>query len=281
MRTTELWLRLIPPGTFMMGSPADELGRSDNEDLHKVTITEPFYMGVFEVTYEQYYRVTKIREYHWYDGLGGYPVSDVGYWNDLRGDANTYRPNGTVVDGDRFFGKLRRKSNCNGFDLPTEAQWEYACRAGTETALNSGKNLTGVQGCNNLNQLGRYFVNGYNGADQFWGDKSKSPNTIAKVGCSLPNSLGLYDMHGNVSEICLDTFDSSNGKSDNLGTVNAIDPLNVAPALHPHYCRCIIRGGAWSSAAAQCRSAARTQQHGEEVHDTTGFRVSCPGNLQK
>lgn len=278
-RTTELWLRLIPPGTFMMGSPADELGRSDNEYLHKVTITQPFYIGVFEVTYEQYYRVRNVREYHWNDNLGGYPTLDVSY-EDLRGDVNNYRPNGNVVDGNCFFGILRRKTGCNGFDLPSEAQWEYACRFGTETSLNIGKNLTGIQGCHNMNAVGRYMVNGYNGAAISW--SSQNINTIAKVGSFLPNGAGLYDMHGNVSEICLDTFEWASGNFYNLGTDAAIDPLSVArTGLHSTQCRPILRGGQWNSSAARCRSAARSEQQVGECHETTGFRISCPGNLQK
>ena len=277
-RTTELWLRLIPPGTFMMGSPADELGRNDdNEDLHKVTITEPFYMGIFEVTHEQWYRV--------YGGWSDYgeshkclPVhSPSSYW-DLRGSVMDHRPAGTTVRDDGFLGKLRTKTNLNGFDLPTEAQWEYACRAGTTTALNNGTELSGVRGCNNLNELGRYYVNGHNGSNPSWGASSNlSTYKTAKVGSYLPNAYGLYDMHGNLMEMCRDAWVAHLGASAEQnplpeGTINGNARYDWGS---------VIKGGGWDSEARWCRSAARGWYQVTANNDTVGFRVSCSGNLQK
>ena len=287
-RTTELWLRLIPPGTFMMGSPADELGRSDNEDLHKVTITQPFYIGVFEVTQEQWYRVMGRTHYGNNNSILGdntlasYPVTYCLYWNELRGDHNKYSADSFTVDGNTFMGKLRLKTDKNGFDLPTEAQWEYACRIGTRSALNDGTNLTGVFGCNNLNRLGRYYSNGFNGSDERHWDNPPQHNTTEKVGCYLANSYGIFDMHGNVGEICRDTYTWN--ESINLGKESSVDPLHVAQSdLHHTQCRCIVRGGNWYESASSCRAAARLLIMTSDGQETkgTGFRISCPGNLQK
>jgi len=274
-RTTELWLRLIPPGTFMMGSPADELGRSDNEDLHKVTITEPFYIGVFEVTQEQWYRV-KGNWGRYGDSRRGQPMEEYVSYGNIRGSAARNSPNGTMVENDSFLGKLRTKTDKNGFDLPTEAQWEYACRVGTESALNTGKNLTGTQGCDNMNEAGRYYVNGYNGG------RVEYLLVTADAGSYASNSYGIYDMHGNVAEICRDSW------TDHLGFSNATDPLpcgnlyvswNGSSSDDNWYC--VIKGGSWRDFAYACRSAARIQFKWGDSKDGIGFRVSCPGNLQK
>ena len=272
-RTTELWLRLIPPGSFMMGSPADELGRSDNEDLHKVTITEPFYIGVFEVTHEQWYRVKngwrQAGETH-----KCYPVQDQDSYYYLRGNVSDYHPNGTTVTSSGFFGRLRAKTDVNGFDLPTEAQWEYACRLGVETALNSGKNLTGIRGCNNMNEVGCYYVNGYNGGDS---DFNNGHVPTVKVGSYAPNAYGLYDMHGNVAEMCRDAW------SDHLGTSEATNPLPIGVINNNawdnwHH---VVKGGNWSSQAGECRAAARVKCQMTYSTNRNGFRVACTGNLQK
>ncbi len=284
-RTTELWLRLIPPGTFMMGSPADELGRSDNEDLHKVTITQPFYIGVFEVTNEQWYRVTGNKSSYANMGYEGYPATHKN-WEDLRGkvydDYHHYTHNPTLgvdyflpsdmrVNNETFLGRIRAKTDVNGFDLPTEAQWEYACKLGTSTSLNNGRNLTGIGGCSNLSGLGRYYVNGSQGVPNWY-----EPNhATSKVGAYLPNAFGLYDMHGNVAEICRDNWKDHTGKS------NVTDPCysgtNEGRGIQGF--NAVVRGGDWKSFASRCRSAAREAASGDS--ERFGFRISCPGNLQK
>ena len=121
-RTTELWLRRISPGKFTMGSPAEEMGRSNEELQHEVTITKSFYIGVFECTQRQWQLVTGGGRFYWTGSLR--PVESYGY-------ASMH---------DTFCGILKSKTGLS-FDLPTEAQWEYACRAGTTTSHNSGKDL--------------------------------------------------------------------------------------------------------------------------------------------
>lgn len=263
-RTTELWLRLIFPGTFMMGSPAEELGRESNETLHKVTLTKPYYIGVFEVTQKQYQLVVgKTPSYYKGDTR---PVEQVSY-NDLRGTVNGASwPVSNQVDEDSFFHVLRAKTSLL-FDLPTEAQWEYACRAGTSTALNSGKNLTGMQSCSNMAEVGRYYYNTSDG-------KGGYTSYHTKVGSYLPNAWGLYDMHGNVLEWCLDWY---GGLSSN----DATDPKGANSGSYRLY-----RGGSWYyyysygiygyGYAQYCRSAYRYSYSSPSNYNYyIGFRLVC------
>ena len=231
-KTTKMVMRLIPAGTYIMGSPEGEVGRKDNETQHKVTLTKPFYAGVFEVTQKQYELVTgSTPSEHQGDAR---PVERVSY-NMLRGtDKGAGWPANNEVDGTSFFGILRAKTGLS-FDLPTEAQWEFACRAGTTTALNSGKNLTSTNEDANMNEVGRY---GYDKSD---GKGGYSEHTT--VGSYLPNAWGLYDMHGNVYEWCLDWSGEYGG--------NAVDPKGLSNGSSRRQ-----RGGAWNqNTGITCRSA--------------------------
>jgi len=239
-RTTELWLRLIPAGTFTMGSPADEAGRQDDETARQVAVPKPFYMGVFEVTQKQYLLV-----------MGGSnpskekgdprPVERVSY-DMLRGSsAGSKWPADNEVDAASFFGKLREKANVRA-DLPTEAQWEYACRAGTEDKAPG------------MTESGRYAGNA---SDAKWGYSGKH----TKVGMYLPNAWGLYDMRGNVWEWCLDWH---GGYAPDA----AIDPKGPVSGEGR-----IRRGGCYSSAAPACRPAHRARSYPYITDDACGFRI--------
>jgi len=251
-RTTEMWFRLIPPGMFMMGSPVNELGHHDNEVLHQVSLTKPFYMGVFQVTQEQYRRVMdEAPSYH--KGTTR-PVGNVSY-NMLRGSmtwANWPTDNG--LSATSFFGILRRKTGMT-LDLPTEAQWEYACRAGTTTALNSGKNLTDTEKCPNMAEVGRYNGNHRDG-------KGWYKEHTTSVGMYLPNAWGLYDMHGNVQEWCLDWY-------GDYGTSAVTDPKGAVSGSY----RIRRGGGSNSSFASYCRSAYRYSYGPGFDSDVAGFRA--------
>ena len=235
-KTTKLVLRRIEPGTFTMGSPKGELGRDDNETQHEVTLTNAYYIGVFETTQKQYELITGSNP-----SLRKGDVRPVEYvsYDVLRGkNKGSSWPYNHDVDEDSFFGKLRSKTNLI-FDLPTEAQWEYACRAGTTTALNSGKNLFFIY----LNNGGFY-------------------NCHAAVGSYLPNAWGLYDMHGNVNEWCLDWY------QDDLGTDPVTDPLGAGFGKYR-----VLRGGSWGDDADDCRSARRDYYYPVYAYDVHGFRV--------
>lgn len=264
-RTTELWLRKIPAGTFMMGrSPEDEVGRiQSGETYHEVTLTEDFYIGVFEMTQRQYELITGQRPSSFNNDscYATRPVEMVSY-NMIRGATETlgagWPTYGHAVDSDSLLGKLRTQTGL-AFDLPTEAQWEYACRAGTTTALNTGKNLTSTSQDANMDEVGRYK---HNGGSEYSQSCDTSAGT-AKVGCYLPNVWGLYDMHGNVGEICLDWFEE-------LRSNDAIDdPVgpHTAGACH------LLRGGTWYDIARNCRSACRSLHNPCDTFDLNGFRV--------
>ncbi len=253
-KTTKMVMRLIPAGTYIMGSPQGEVGAYKNDETqHKVTLTKPFYAGVFEVTQKQYELVTGSTHSR-YQGIAR-PVEEVSY-NMLRGtDKGAGWPVNNEVDGTSFFGILRAKTGLS-FDLPTEAQWEFACRAGTTTSLNSGKNLTSEGEDANMAEVARYRYNQNDGKGGY------SEHTT--VGSYLPNAWGLYDMHGNVSEWCLDWYNESYGG-------NAVDPKGASANVDN--CR-VERGGTRSQNAQFCRSAMRGKASITSIGNyNLGFRV--------
>ena len=265
-RTSELWLRRIEPGTFLMGSPEDEFGRSDDEVRHEVTLTKAFYIGVFEITQKQYTLIAE-KNPSVYKG-NARPVECVSY-DMIRGEEEgTTWPSGTEVDEASFLGKFRSKTNI-AFDLPTEAQWEYACRAGTTTALNNGKNLIDqeeykldktkklpdledLDGCPNFEGIGYCWLDCM---------KRKKEGHVV-VGSYLPNAWGLYDMHGNVYELCLDWYGA-------LSSEPATDPKGSEKGVYR-----VIRGGSWYFTPNLARSAHRNSYcHPDDADTDLGFRV--------
>ena len=234
-----------------MGSPQDELGHYLGETQHKVTISKPFFMGVFEVTQKQW-ELTRGRNYSSYTG-DARPVEQVSY-ADIRGsDQGAGWPQSGAVDEGSFLYVLREKTWMD-FDLPTEGQWEYACRAGTTTALNSGKNLSAKDSCPEMDEVGRYSFNG--GED----------DQHAIVGSYRPNAWGLYDMHGNVSEWCLDWYDSYD-----LGKTT--DPAGASSGTDR-----VSRGGSWYFDAQIARSACRGADGDPEFGNSSelGLRLAVP-----
>ena len=237
-KKTKLVLKKIEPGTFSIGSPDEELGRYDNEAKHEVVLTKTFYAGVFEITQKQYELVTGANPSMFPGDTR--PVERVSY-DTLRGSGKGAEwPATGKVDESSFFGILRAKTRYK-FDLPTEAMWEFACRAGKTSALNDGNDLANAAEDNDLNTLARYWYDG--GGDPEEGVVSLAHNV---VGSYAPNSWGLYDMHGNVCEWCLDWYQA------NLGTDSATDPVGPESAVYR-----AIRGGGCYSPAGDCRSAMR------------------------
>ncbi len=248
-KTTKLVLRRIPAGTFTMGSPEDELGRQSSETQHQVTLTQDFYIGVFEVTQRQWELVMGNRP-SYFNNATYYqtrPVEQVSYYEIRENPANSDDPAvdwpaNSAVNATAFMGRLRVKTGLESFDLPTESQWEYACRAGTTTALNSGKNLT-VFNCPNMSEVGRYWYNG--GSSYSQGCEPSAATALA--GSYLPNAWGLYDMHGNVIEWCLDWYGTYPG--------SVHDPFGAASGSAR-----VLRGGSWFAydGVLYCRSASRS-----------------------
>lgn len=243
-KTTKLVLRRIEAGSFTMGSPAGEVGRYDDyEAQHEVSLTKAFWIGVYELTQRQWELVMGNKPSYFSNAsyYAARPVEQVSY-NDIRGSSSGAQwPASNAVDASSFMGRLRARTGLE-FDLPTEAQWEYACRAGTTTALNSGKNLTDTESDANMDEVGRYLYNGGSG----FSSSCTTANGTAKVGSYLPNAWGLYDMHGNVYEWCLDWWQSS------LGTSAVTDPKGASSGSYR-----VERGGGWYYAAQDCRSAIR------------------------
>ena len=224
-KTTKLVLRRIEPGTFMMGH---------SYRYRKVTLTKVFYIGVFEMTQGQYELITG-------ENPSRYRGADRPMENTtqarLRGaDKGAAWPESYEIDEDSFFGKFRAKTSLT-FDLPTEAQWEYACRAGTTTDLNSGKNLNEQ----NLREVGRFRYNADDGKSRY--------KEHAAVGSYLPNNWGLYDMHGNIFELCLDWYKPI------LDSDEVIDPKGQKDEKMGNYR--VARGGGWLCAAEDCCSYTR------------------------
>jgi len=247
-KTEGLLLSLIPKGVFTMSSPEEELGRDIFEaEQHPVTLTKDFYMGVFEVTQKQWERVmgdwpsfftnATFRETR--------PVEQVSYY-EIRenADSNTAIspnwPQSSAAGASSFVGRLRAKTGLSTLDLPTEGQWERACRAGTTTALNSGKNLVYGNSCPNMEEVGRYYYNGGSSGGAGVG----TDGGTAGVGSYLPNAWGLYDMHGNVWECCLDWNVVDRGEDP------VRDPVGPSSGTYRS-----ARGGSRESFAAFCRCA--------------------------
>ncbi len=281
-KTSKLVLRQIPVGSFVMGGRNTDCPGAKNENLHMVTITRDFYLGVFSITQRQWELVMGNRPSNFTNETcyATRPVENVSY-QDIRGkDKGIKWPQTTDVDDGSFMDVLRRKVGMNGFDLPTEAQWEYACRAGTTTALNDGHDLSDMTNAVELATTARYaynsgwatgkyqgLANGYQWTDFACGTE-KGPD---KVGNYAPNAFGLYDMHGNIYDLCLDVYGILKGSIDPCGW----EPGHVEPPLKQE--ARTSRGGSWRHPAYSCSSGGR---EGVWVHSrmySLGFRLCLQG----
>ena len=267
-KTTKLVLRRIEASTFKMGSPGGELGRSENEDLHTVTITSPYYIGVFPVTQRQWELVMGNRPANFSkdECYMMRPIENICY-NDIRGSkAGAGWPASSAVDEDSFLGRIRRLSGLGTLDLPTEAEWECACRAGTTTALYSGVDLQSEWKDSNVNLIARYYYTGGGGSTET--SLGVDEGGTAIVGSYRPNAWGLYDMCGNVLERCLDWA------VEWLGAADVIDPVGSQTGSYR-----VLRGGSWNHMAGGCRSAMRwttsyTPSYKGTVSGIAGFRIA-------
>ncbi len=221
-------LRLIPAGEFMMGSPETESVRENDETQHGVSITKPFYLGVTEVTQEQYQKV-----------MGTNPSQFQGPQNPVEkvswAEAVEFCRKLSAMPAEKTAGHVYR--------LPTEAEWEYACRAGTTTAYSFGDDAS---------RLGDYG----------W-FRNNSDSKTHPVGEKKPNAWGLYDMHGNVWEWCQDR-----GRRGTYPSGSATDPTGATSGSGHVY-----RGGSWDIVDAGCRSAYRSGAPPDFRFYDLGFRV--------
>jgi formylglycine-generating enzyme required for sulfatase activity len=245
-------LARIPAGKFLMGSPASEPEREREELPHEVSMTRPFYLGVYEVMQREFYALKgRKREAVFTRERGGgldHPMEDV-EWKE-------------AVDFCRLLSQAAdEKAAKRTYRLPTEAEWEYACRAGTTTAFHGGDTLSSRQA-------------NFNGNDPY-GDAEPGPylRKTAQVGSYPPNAFGLYDMHGNVAEWCADWYDQEYYRDS-----PAEDPLGPPQGVTPdsfgnHYL--VARGGCWLDDARACRSACRFRAMPTNRYRLIGFRVVC------
>ena len=225
----KLEMILIRPGSFMMGS---DKGEENEKPVHKVKITKPFYMGKFEVTQAQYQAVMGSNPSS-FKGEGNLPVETVS-WDDCQ----------------TFLKKLNEKIPGKDFRLPTEAEWEFACRAGSTTEYCFG---------DSENNLGEYA----------WCTSNAGQKT-RPVGGKKPNAWGLYDMHGNVWEWCNDYFGDKYYESS-----PAEDPKGAdSGALR------VLRGGSCYFKPLSCRSSIRNIYGPTRRYNGYGFRVLCSSSVR-
>ena len=277
--STGMAFSLVPAGTFIMGSPTDEPGRSADETQHQVTLTKPFYLQVTEVTNKQWNTLI-------FDtGLGakpstsntgdGYPVETVNwfeaaYWANrlsvVEGKSPCYVLNGcdaTVPGAGMLCTSVEISTTCTGYRLPTEAQWEYAARAGTTTAyanpysFDATSTETGSGFNANLAAMGWYV----------WNDTNSGYASGTKPAAQKQaNRWDLYDMHGNVWEWCQDWY-----AADYYTPSAATDPQGPTDGSER-----VMRGGGYSSEARFHRSAERNLYLPYQRNQNVGFRLALP-----
>ena len=285
--------------TWTMGSLAEKSRQTDREMMHQVTLTNDYYIGVFQFTQSQWQCIDAIRptpSNYKADGAMR-PVERVSY-NEIRlaavtsDDNNDFTVSDAVVQANSwpnppaegsFLGRLNARTGLD-FDLPSEAQWEYACRAGNgEGYYGDGSPILADGNDPNLNRLGRYRRSGgfiKTGTDSYSSPSSSvgPTNATAIVGSYVPNSWGLYDMHGNLWEWCLDWYaldiTALNG-AVNISSTDATKPRAGSATTYR-----MVRGGSWYQEwAFHCRSARRGGKQSEKRDIEYGFRVVCRAGL--
>jgi formylglycine-generating enzyme required for sulfatase activity len=232
---------VIPAGRFLMGSPPDEPEREKDEGPpHEVRITEPFAMGVYALTFDDYDRFCESTQREkpgdrgW--GRGKRPATNVS-WDDAQA----------------YCAWLSEQTG-HPYRLPSEAEWEYACRAGTTSPFHFGARITTAQ----ANFNGNFTYNG--------SAKGEDREMTMPVGSFPPNSFGLFEMHGNVWEWCQDAWHDNYKQAPQDGSAwDSRDPVSR-----------VLRGGSYCVIPEFCRAAFRYWGFAPEVRDDSfGFRVCC------
>jgi formylglycine-generating enzyme required for sulfatase activity/tRNA A-37 threonylcarbamoyl transferase component Bud32 len=258
-------LVLIPAGEFTMGAESSEVGQhGDEKPPHQIVINRSFYLAIHETTVGQFRAFVEATGYqteaekngfgalHWDAVTGTWKADTKCTWRNPGWSQTEGHPVVCVsrYDALAFCYWLSRKEG-KIYRLPTEAEWEYACRAGTRAPYATGLTLTARQA--NFNDFGTPAV----------GDSVTGGRMATRVGSFAPNAWGLYDMHGNASEWCADHYSSTYYRAS-----PARDPIGPQSGTQG-----VLRGGSWQSAALDCRSARRCGAPSDASRNDTGFRV--------
>ena len=253
---TELVMVKIPAGTFTMGSPADERGRKDNFEWlpHHVTLTKGFYIGKYEITQAQYQAVLKNNP-SFFTRESNYPVNLVSWFNAVDFCNELSKQKGLTP----FYNESDWTTDwsADGYRLPTEAEWEYACRAGSQTRFFFGDALEISDSEDVYNKIGDKYM--------WWkGNNTNNGNKHGpkRVGLKQPNPWNLYDMHGNVLEWCNDVWESSKIRDA------IIDPIGNNSGDYR-----MMKSGCWLNPASYCRSAIRSKSEDKNLSMYVGFRI--------
>jgi len=240
---TKMEFVLIRKGSFYMGNPYWRSDSSNNEKQHFVTITHDFWLAKMEVTQEQWQKIMGNKELHPEKPSplscinSQYPIVSISYF-----------------DVQKFLQKLTNLSNGNRFRLPTEAEWEYACRAGTSTNFSTGTSISDT-----LSNFNASIPSDYSAIGKYLGHSTT-------VGSYPPNLWGLYDMHGNAWEWVSDWYAPYSSE-------HTIDPCGPKSSTLK-----IIRGGSWYFGATNARSYSRRTHEPGLWGFSIGFRVVCEKN---
>ena len=238
-----LQMLLIPAGTFMMGSPEDEPDRKKREGPQHEVSVPPFFMGRYPITQAQWRAVVALSQVN--RELNPEPSSFTG--DNLPVEQVSW------YEAVEFCDRLSAQTG-RSYRLPSEAEWEYACRAGTITPFHFGKTLT--------TEVANYNGN-HTYADGIKGEYRETTTPVDKF--EIANAFGLCDMHGNVFEWC----------EDHYGDYNQTPIDGSAWFTDDKEAKCILRGGSWSDDPGYCRSAQRVNVAPDDRNDFIGFRVSC------
>lgn len=268
-KTDKLVLRRIIPGTFTMGSPANETNHQANEVLRQVTLTNVYYIGVYEVTQRQYYNLMNTWPSFYTNVLyrDQRPVEYAMHYSQITGRST---PSGwpCSVENGSFMKVLQTKAGRAIFDLPSEAQWEYACRAGTTTARYDGSAVS-----YNADGLGWLAAPSSHPSQ---GDQNRNCDLSGGtgwVGQFKPNAWGLYDMYGNVGEICADYYNSTPSSDSVIEQFQSV----IADTSGGHAQMC-GRGSAFHQQGINFRSAVRGSAGNYLLGSgDRGFRVWAKG----
>ena len=248
-------LLLIKGGKFMIGSPESEISRGKDEARHSVILID-FHLAQYEVTQKEYQEIMNANPSHFKgDTL---PVENVTWFEAIMYCNERSKKEGLtpvyIINGSGEQLTVTWNRSTNGYRLPTEAEWEYACRAGTTTPFNTGDNITP----NQANYYGRYP---YNNAPSGQYREKTLP-----VGSFAPNSWGLYDMHGNVWEWCWDLYGQ-------YAATEQADPAGAEDGAFR-----VNRGGGWNDFGRHLRSAYRAAHSPSNRTFNIGFRVARDAN---